>query len=69
MMTISQNGGPFRVPPDLILASQHQDQYTFHPQFLPEESSALRALSREMADAYVNILASKGIDAEVVETQ
>jgi len=68
MMTVSQDGQAFRVV-NWSGVLQQPRRYTFHPQFVHEESAAFRAISKEVADAYVGVLASMEIDAEVVETE
>lgn len=45
---------------------QHPDAYTFHPEFLPDESAAYRMISRDIAEELVRVLAKFGIDAEVL---
>jgi len=66
MMTLTKNGVPFQVVNwDGVL--QHREQYAIYPQFIPSESSAFLATSRVVAEGFVQILASHGIDCEVVE--
>jgi hypothetical protein len=45
---------------------QNLNQYTFHAQFVLDESSALKPVSRGRAEGFVRILTTMGIDAEIV---
>jgi hypothetical protein len=45
---------------------QHAEAFTFHPEFLPEESAAYKMISRDVAEGLARVLSKSGIDAEVV---
>jgi hypothetical protein len=66
MMTVTKNGVPFQVM-NWEGVSQHPEQYSFYPQFIPSESAAFLAISRKVAESFVRILASNGFDCEVIE--
>jgi len=46
----------------------HEFRYSFHPHFVTNESAALQMYDREIAAAFLRVLESLGIDAEVFET-
>ncbi len=59
------SGGQRVDSPTWATILQHPDTYTFHPEFLPEESAAYKIVSREIAERLVRVLAKCGVDAEV----
>jgi hypothetical protein len=68
MMTVSKNGVPFQVV-NWNGVLQHPEQYTIYPQFIPSESAAFLAISRDVAESFVRILAVNNLDCEVVEAK
>jgi hypothetical protein len=61
-------GGGQRIDsPTWAAILEHPDTYTFHPEFLSEESVAYKMISRDIAERIVRVLANCGIDAEVIE--
>jgi hypothetical protein len=65
-MSVSKGGLPMRVTnwPGVL---QNPKQYSFAAQFQPDKSAAFRPFSREIADGYLRVLKTLGIDAEIVE--
>ena len=60
------SGGQRVDSPTWAAILQRPDTYTFHPEFLSEESAAYKIISRDTAEGIVRLLAISGIDAEVV---
>jgi hypothetical protein len=59
-------GGVLTVPFNWSGILRNSNQYTFHPRFLHDESAAFKVHSQEVAEGFVRVLASSGIDAEIV---
>lgn len=64
-LTVSRNGVPFQALNwDGVLA--HPEQYKFAYNFLPTEAGSFLANSRNVAEAFVRILALHGVETEFV---
>jgi hypothetical protein len=45
---------------------QHTNKYVFKPEFVNDRSAAFRPVSPQIAEGFLNVLKTLGIDAEVV---
>jgi hypothetical protein len=66
-MSVSENGLPISSPNWPIIL-QRPSGYRFRADFRAEESAAMSIFTKEVAEGYVRVLASQGIDAEVIES-
>lgn len=68
MMTVTRNGVPFQQV-NWEGVALHPEGFTFYPQFIPSESAAFLAFTRDIAETFVKILAANGFECEVVEVK
>lgn len=64
-LRVSRGGVPIR-PLDMGHLLKHPTQYKCHPIFTEDEFEAYTAFAFEVAEGYVEVLNSVGIDAELV---